>query len=150
VLLAAHGTVVSSPPEVDNGLRHFGRILIQVKRLLRPQVGLVRIGWLNHTRGGRWTTPTVGEALHLVRNRGFERLVYFPWGFTTDNAETALEGRVALSELDPPLGHVEYLEALNAHAPFVQLLADCISEHLGAPQAQEFVLEGPRPLVRSA
>jgi protoporphyrin/coproporphyrin ferrochelatase len=130
VLLAAHGTVVTSPPEVDNGLQHFGRVLIEVKRLLNPHVGLVRIGWLNHTRGGRWTTPTVGEALSFVQERGFENVVYFPWGFTTDNAETALEGRVAIGELERPLARVEYLEALNAHEPFVKLIADCVELHL--------------------
>lgn len=130
IMLAAHGTVVTSPPEVDNGLAHFGRILIQVKRMLRPHVGLVRIGWLNHTRGGRWTTPTVGDALQFVRNRGFENVVYFPWGFTTDNAETALEGRVALAEMEAPLARVEYLEAINAYEPFIRLIADSITAHI--------------------
>jgi protoporphyrin/coproporphyrin ferrochelatase len=130
LMLAAHGTVVTSPPGIDNCLTHFGRILIQLKRRLAPHVGLVRIGWLNHTRGGKWTTPTVGDALQFVRNRGYEKLVYFPWGFTTDNAETALEGRVALAELDPSLERVEYLASLNAYAPFVDLIADRVAEHL--------------------
>jgi protoporphyrin/coproporphyrin ferrochelatase len=146
ILLAAHGTVVSSPEGVDNGLNHFGRILIQLKRHLSPHVGLVRVGWLNHTRGGKWTTPTVGEALQFVRNRGFEQIVYFPWGFTTDNAETALEGRVALAELDPSFERVEYLPSLNAHAPFIQLIADRIVEHL----EPEPPLAAPLGTIRTA
>lgn len=155
VLLAAHGTVITSPPEVDNGLSHFGRILIQMKRQLRPHVGLVRVGWLNHTRGGKWTTPTVGEALQYVRDRGFENLVYFPWGFTTDNAETALEGRVALAELDPPMARVEYLDAINAHEPFIRLMADCIAAHLRRPESDATFQpprqpSSPRALAKSA
>lgn len=130
LLLAAHGTVLTPPAGVDNGLLHFGRVLGRVKRLLRPRFGLVRIGWLNHTRGGRWTTPAVPDALRFVRERGYEKLAYFPWGFTTDNAETALEGRVFVSEMSDPLERVEHLECMNAGAPFIRLLADRVLEHV--------------------
>jgi ferrochelatase len=128
LMLAAHGTVITPPSGVDNGLAHFGRVLLRVKALLRPHFGLVRIGWLNHTRGGKWTTPPVNEALRYVRERGFEQLVYFPWGFTTDNAETALEGRVALAGVSPAFARVEYLPCLNADSEFVSLLADRVLE----------------------
>jgi protoporphyrin/coproporphyrin ferrochelatase len=131
LLLAAHGTVVTPRPGVDNGLAHFARVLIRVKRRLGPSFGLVRVGWLNHTRGGKWTTPDVPAALEIIRRRGFDRLVYFPWGFTTDNAETALEGRVALEGMAEPFSRVEYLPCLNAHGPLIELLADRIAEHLG-------------------
>ena len=103
ILLAAHGTVINPPPGVDNGLAHFARVLLQLKRMLKGEAGLVRIGWLNHQRGGKWTTPTVAKALRLVRERGFDKLIYFPWGFTTDNAETALEGHVAPARIRPRL-----------------------------------------------
>jgi protoheme ferro-lyase len=133
VMLAAHGTVVNPPPGVDNGLLPYGRVLIRLRRLLRPHFGRVRIGWLNHTRGGKWTTPPVTDALQYVQNRGFRQLVYFPWGFTTDNAETALEGRMALREMPTPFERVEYLPCVNAGPAFVSLLADRITERLGQP-----------------
>ena len=28
-------------------------------------------GWLNHTRGGRWTEPPINEALRQVAEGGF-------------------------------------------------------------------------------
>jgi protoheme ferro-lyase len=131
IMLAAHGTVVNPPAGVDNGLNHAGRVLIRLKAMLRPHAGAVRVGWLNHTRGGKWTTPPVAEALAKLRERGFGKLVYYPWGFTTDNAETALEGRVALAAMPEPFGRVEYLECLNSGEGFVKLLADRVCEHLG-------------------
>lgn len=131
LMLAAHGTVITPPPGVDNGLAHAARVLIRLKTKLKPHLGLVRIGWLNHTRGGKWTTPSVMDALARVRERGFEQLVYLPWGFTTDNAETALEGRVALDALPRPFAKVEYLECMNARDTFVRLIADRLCDHLG-------------------
>lgn len=135
LLLAAHGTVVTAREGVDNGLVHFGRVLTRVKRVLRPRFGLVRVGWLNHTKGGKWTTPAVPEALRYVRARGFDKLVYFPWGFTTDNAETALEGRVFVGEMEEPFARVEHLECMNARAGFVALLADRVAEHVARGSA---------------
>lgn len=124
VMLAAHGTVTNPPPGVNNGLLDFGRVLLELKRELKPHAGLVRVGWLNHTRGGRWTTPDVPTALREMQKRGIRKLVYFPWGFTTDNAETALEGRIALQELETPFERVEYLHCLNDSPALVELLAD--------------------------
>jgi protoporphyrin/coproporphyrin ferrochelatase len=130
VLLAAHGTVVTPLPGVDNGLEQFGRMLHRVKVALRPHSGLVRVGWLNHTRGGRWTTPAVPQALEYIRQRGYDNLIYFPWGFTTDNAETALEGKIALHDLANPFRRVEHIECLNADESFIELLADRVCEHI--------------------
>lgn len=123
VLLAAHGTIVTPLPGVDNGLRQAGRVLHRLKMRLRRHAALVRVGWLNHTRGGKWTTPSVPDALRAIRAHGHDKLVYFPWGFTTDNAETQLEGRVALREMEQPFERVEYLPCLNDGAAFVDLIA---------------------------
>jgi len=143
ILLAAHGTVVDAMPGVDSGLLQFGRVLHRIKALLRPHAGLVRVGWLNHTRGGRWTSPAVADALKLVRERGYERVVYFPWGFTTDNAETALEGRIALADMSPPLEKVHYVTCLNTSPAFVALLADRVLDHVAD------ISEPPPPLQSS-
>jgi protoheme ferro-lyase len=131
LLLAAHGTVVNPPPGVDNGLLSFGRVLGRVRDLLKPQVGLVRFGWLNHTRGGKWTTPAVADAFSIIRNRGYKKLIYFPWGFTTDNAETALEGHIALRDFKDAFDRVEYLPCVNTSPDFISLLADRVCRHLG-------------------
>jgi protoporphyrin/coproporphyrin ferrochelatase len=133
VLLAAHGTVVTPIPGVDNGLRQAGRVLHRLKTNLRSRAGLVRVGWLNHTRGGRWTSPSVPEALEAIRGHGFEKLVYLPWGFTTDNAETVLEGRVALRDMKRPFARIEHLPCLNTGSEFVGLIAGSIRAMLGGP-----------------
>jgi ferrochelatase len=132
IVLAAHGTVVNAPAGVDNGLVQASKVLIRLKAMLKPHVGLVRWGWLNHTKGGRWTTPAIPDLLAGVRDRGFENLIYFPWGFTTDNAETALEGRVALAGMERPFPRVEYLECLNDSPALIGLLADRVTGHIGA------------------
>jgi protoheme ferro-lyase len=130
ILLAAHGTVVSPLPGVDTGLDRFTSILNALKRSLRPHFGLVRIGWLNHTRGGTWTSPAVEDALALIQARGYRNLAYFPWGFTTDNAETALEGRMFIEETDPPFERVEHLPCINTDDRLIDLVADRVRSHL--------------------
>lgn len=140
VMLAAHGTVINPPPGVDNGLVEFGKLLLQLKRALKPHAGLVRVGWLNHTRGGKWTTPDVPTALRQMQRHGIRKLVYFPWGFTTDNAETALEGRIALKDLDTPFERVEYLHCLNDSPEFVNLLADRVVSTLNGSFRPQFAL----------
>ena len=137
ILLAAHGTVVTPPPGVDNGLLPFGRVLIRIKSIIKPHFGLVRLGWLNHTRGGKWTTPAVADALQFIRDRGYRKLVYFPWGFTTDNAETALEGKIALRDFKDAFERVEYLPCVNSGAAFISLLADRVCRRLEAAQTLE-------------
>lgn len=129
VLLAAHGTVINPPPGADNGLVQFGRVLKPLRDLLKPHFGLVRIGWLNHSRGGKWSTPPVHDALRLIHERGYRKLVYFPWGFTTDNAETILEGRMAIANFGNGFERVEHLPCLNANPRFVALLADRICRY---------------------
>src|ERR1041385_7619372 len=57
---------------------------------------MVANGWLNHVYGGRWTEPAIEDALRQVAEAGFQRVVYYPYGFVADNAESELEGRVAL------------------------------------------------------
>jgi ferrochelatase len=136
VLLAAHGTVVNPPKGVDNGLEHFSQVLGFVEGEIAPHVGRVSVGWLNHARGGEWTKPAVADALKGLRAAGFKKLVYFPWGFTTDNAETILEGRIALQDMADPFEQVEYLECMNTYPGFVGLLADCIERSLGVARPQ--------------
>lgn len=97
VLLAAHGTVLDPPRPIDTGLAASEAVLRGITDHLSPHFGRVVNGWLNHTRGGRWTDPPVEKALHDLVAAGFTRVVYFPYGFLADNAESQLEGRVALA-----------------------------------------------------
>ena len=96
LVLAAHGTVLEPARPIDTGLAATEALCRAITARLASQFGMVVNGWLNHTRGGRWTEPPIEEALRQVAGAGFSRLVYFPYGFLADNAESELEGRIAL------------------------------------------------------
>ncbi len=100
LVLAAHGTVLNPPTPIDTGLEATERLRLDIAGRLAPHFGTVVNGWLNHTRGGRWTEPSIEHALAELPAAGFRRLVYYPYGFLADNAESELEGRVALRALD--------------------------------------------------
>lgn len=98
LVLAAHGTVLNPPTPIDTGLAATEALRQGIARRLAPHFGLVTHGWLNHTRGGKWTDPPIEEALQHVADAGFTRVVYYPYGFLADNAESELEGRIALAQ----------------------------------------------------
>ena len=92
-----------------------------IGRRLGDRFGGVFSGWLNHTRGGRWTEPPIEETLHRVADSGFQNVRYFPYGFLADNAESELDGRVFLRA--HPWRTVVHLSCLNAEPEFVAALA---------------------------
>jgi protoporphyrin/coproporphyrin ferrochelatase len=96
LLLAAHGTLLTPPRPMETGREATERLALAVEERLRNRFGTIDIGWLNHVYGGKWTEPSVEEALVELWNTGYKRLVYFPFGFLADNAESELEGRIAL------------------------------------------------------
>lgn len=125
LLLAAHGTLLEPKRPVDTGLAATTTLIEAIRRRLASCFGLIVPGWLNHVRGGRWTEPSVEEALGQVVEAGFSRVVYFPYGFLADNAESQLEGRVALRSQPG-------LEAL--HLPCLNdspLLIDALAARVG-------------------
>lgn len=99
LVLAAHGTVLEPPKPLDTGRESTEALCSAIAARLAPHFGMVVNGWLNHTRGGRWTEPPIEEALADVVKAGYKRIVYYPYGFLADNAESQLEGRVALEGL---------------------------------------------------
>lgn len=121
LVLAAHGTVLDPPTPIDTGLAATDALRAAIAERLSPHFGLVTNGWLNHTRGGRWTDPPIEEALQHVVDGGFERVVYYPYGFLADNAESELEGQVALA--NQPGLTAKHLPCLNDSRPLAQALA---------------------------
>lgn len=126
LVLAAHGTIVEPAESIDNGLEVTEALCKAIRASLADDFGLIVNGWLNHTRGGRWTDPPIDQALRQVRAAGITRVVYFPYGFLADNAESQLEGRVALRsqpELEPL-----HLPCLNESQLLVRALAEQVIE----------------------
>lgn len=97
LVLAAHGTLLNPPKPIDTGLEATEALCAGIGARVERHFGMVVNGWLNHTRGGKWTDPPIEEALATVVAAGYSRVVYFPYGFLADNAESELEGRVALA-----------------------------------------------------
>jgi hypothetical protein len=111
LVLAAHGTVLTPPKPIETGLVATEALCQAVGTRLAPHFGMVVNGWLNHTRGGKWTEPPIEEALASVAAAGFSRVVYYPYGFLGDNAESELEGRIALAGV--PALAAKHLPCLN-------------------------------------
>ena len=78
-------------------------------------------GWLNHTRGGQWTDPPIEEALKRVSDAGFRDVVYYPYGFLADNAESQLEGQLAAA--GRPELKVRFVRCLNGSPDLAQVIA---------------------------
>jgi ferrochelatase len=131
VVLAAHGTLLEPKRRVDNGLAATEAIIEAIRRRLAPCFGLVVPGWLNHVRGGRWTEPSADEALRQVAAAGLSRVVYFPYGFLADNAESQLEGRVALRS--QPRLEARHLPCLNGSPLLIDPLAKAVARSRLAP-----------------
>ncbi len=121
LVLAAHGTVLNPATPIDTGLDATEALRQAIADRLAPHFGMVVNGWLNHTRGGKWTEPPIEEALADVQGAGYSRVVYYPYGFLADNAESELEGRVALAGV--PSVASRHLPCLNDTTRLVDLVA---------------------------
>jgi ferrochelatase len=121
LILAAHGTLLDPPRPMETGREATERICRRIAEGLAGEFGAIVNGWLNHVYGGRWTEPSIEEALRRVVDAGFRRAVYYPYGFLADNAESELEGRVAL-RARPELSAI-HLPCLNASPEYLAALA---------------------------
>lgn len=121
LVLAAHGTLLDPPAGVETGRGATECVCAGVTQRLSGRFGMVVGGWLNHVFGGRWTEPPVEEALRQVVAAGYRRVVYYPYGFSADNAESELEGRIALRG-EPDLESV-HLPCLNDDPALIHELA---------------------------
>ena len=140
LVLAAHGTLVAPTRPIDTGLKATEALQQAIRLELRSEFGLILNGWLNHTRGGRWTEPSISTALKHVSSADFRRVVYFPYGFLADNAESQLEGRIALRER--PEIEAWHLPCLNDSERLAQAKAQLISPR-GSVQGPGSPVQGP-------
>ena len=127
LVLAARGTVLNPSTPIDTGLAATDALRAAIAARLSPHFGSVTNGWLNHTRGGRWTDPPIDEALQLVVEGGFTRVVYYPYGYLADHAESELEGQMALA--NQPCLTAKHLPCLNDSRPLAHALARQVLAH---------------------
>ncbi len=126
LVLAAHGTLLEPPRPMETGRVATERVYAGIAARLRDRFGMIQNAWLNHVYGGRWTEPAVDVALRRVVEAGYRRVVYLPYGFMADNAESELEGRIAL-RAQPALEAV-HLPCPNVDPELMRALARRVLE----------------------
>lgn len=130
LLLGCHGTVMTPPPGIaDAGYCDTKQAYDNLERELQSEFQSVAIGWLNHRLGGEWTSPTLEASARAMLEGGIREFVYFPFGFLADNAETQLEGRVALRNLG--IESYCHLPCVNDDAVFMNFVAGRVVEEAG-------------------
>jgi len=122
LLLAAHGTLVDPPRPIATGRLETTAVAAGIAERLAPRFGRVLWGWLNHTMGGEWTSPPADEGFRMLLAEGYKRVVYFPYGFLADNAESQLEGRLVLQQAPAGVATI-HLPCLNASPELAEALA---------------------------
>ncbi|HVP38715.1 MAG TPA: ferrochelatase [Candidatus Saccharimonadales bacterium] len=135
LVLAAHGTLLRPPRPFETGRAATERLYGLVRDKLHGHFGRVQNCWLNHVYGGEWTRPAADEALADLAREGFRRVVYFPYGFLADNAESELEGRQVLRT--QPGMEAHHLPCLNEDPALAKLIARQVTGRLAlaAPPA---------------
>lgn len=121
LVLGSHGTLIEGAPGIDTGLNAFLSLHHNLEQSLGGKFRQTTVGWLNHSLGGEWTKPDLKEAIAKMVQDGIKNIVYFPFGFLADSAETELESRVILesfSELE-----FIHLACFNNWDPYLEYLA---------------------------
>ena len=135
LVLAAHGTLITPPRPMETGRIATTRVAEGIALRLAPRFGKVVWAWLNHVLGGEWTSPPVDQALRDLAAAGIRRVVYLPYGFLADNAESQLEGRIAL-RAQPGFAETLHLPCLNDTGELATLLAGGIAAGEASANAQ--------------
>jgi len=129
LLLGCHGTVINPPDGItDTGYGDTKRLYDLIEIQLHSEFKTVSIGWMNHRKGGEWTTPAFESAADDIRNQGVKRLIYFPFGFLADNAETQLESKKILHDIG--IDDYIHLPCLNDDMSFIDFLAECVIDQM--------------------
>ena len=121
LVLAAHGTLIKPAKPIETGLVATEQLCAGIEQRLSKCFGMVSSGWLNHTRGGKWTDPPIEETLKRVSEAGIRNVVYYPYGFLADNAESQLEGQLAAA--GRPELKVRFVPCLNGSFSLAEEIA---------------------------
>jgi ferrochelatase len=148
LVLVIHGTIVRNRkgevPSVFTGLSE----TMEFYRLMREQIladprnvfGEVKLGCLNHSRGGEWSPETVKLALDEFVADGFSSVAMFPFGYFADNSETDYEAKKLLDRA--PLSLKHYIPCINESPAFTGWLASKIVAEIDVLDVQREVFGG--------
>ncbi|WP_371414670.1 ferrochelatase [Chlorobaculum sp. 24CR] len=136
LVLVIHGTIVKNrkgeKPSVFTGLDEtmaFFR-LMHDKIMADPRnvFDEVKLGCLNHSRGGEWSPETVERALGEFEGEGFGSVAMFPFGYFADNSETDYEAKKLLDRSSAARKH--YIPCVNDSPAFAAWLASRIAAEI--------------------
>ncbi|NTW46718.1 MAG: ferrochelatase [Chlorobaculum sp.] len=151
LVLVIHGTIVKNrkgeKPAVFTGLvetMEFFRVM-RDKIMADPRnvFGEVKLGCLNHSRGGEWTPETVERAIGEFAGEGFSAVAMFPFGYFADNSETDYEAKKMLDRSTAARKH--YIPCINDSPAFAVWLASRIAAEIGVLDVQREVFGGVEP-----
>ncbi len=148
LILVIHGTIVRNrrgeKPSVFTGLdetMEFFRVM-RDKIMADPRnvFGEVKLGCLNHNRGGEWTRETAERALEEFAAEGFSSVAMFPFGYFADNSETDYEAKKQLDS--SPFAVKRYIPCVNDSPAFARWLASRIAAEIEVFDVQRRVFSG--------
>jgi ferrochelatase len=148
LVLVIHGTIVKNrrgeKPSVFTGLDEtmafFALMRDKIMADPRNVFGEVKLGCLNHNRGGEWTSETVERALEEFAAEGFGAVAMFPFGYFADNSETDYEAKKQLDSSSFALKH--YIPCINDSPVFAEWLASRIAAEIELLDVQRKVFGG--------
>ncbi|MCS7012992.1 MAG: ferrochelatase [Chloroherpetonaceae bacterium] len=155
LILIMHGTVVAqkngAPVSFRNGLKEtesFYERLASGLRAASPKLfSHITVAYLNHTVGGRWTTPTLEDAIATLKAHGIETAVAFASGYFTDSSETHHAAEV-LSRAKFRAAY--YLPCVNDTDDFTRYLAERIQKAARGLLHRQALLELPPKAVENS
>jgi len=122
LVLAARGSLLKPSKEIETGRATLERLHQGIARRLSGSFGMVANGWLNHGRADRWTAPPIEDTLARVSEAGFTDVVYYPYGFLADNAESQLHGQLAANKR--PELKIRFVPCLNGSFELAEAIAN--------------------------
>ena len=156
LVLGAHGTLQYPPEGINSGAKETLYFFGLLRKHLLARFRTIRIGWLNHTLGGKWTFPAADETAQECWDQGIREVVYFPFGFLGDNNESQNEGKQALAEFE--WNDMLYLPCPNEDDAFCEYMADRVLERLDNPMRESWaniekggrrdLIQKERPAIR--
>ena len=132
LVLVFHGTLVAdamgNPPSFHNGLKETmvfaGALQKTIINDARNSFEQIRVSFLNHDVGGKWSMPSLEQTLDRLRKENIENVALFSAGYFSEGNETLLKAREAL--LDSGIGVASYIPCINDSDAFVGYLSDRI------------------------
>lgn len=138
LLLAFHGTLVrdarGKEPDFHTGAEGIslmgGWLADALGADPRNAYGSISTTHYNHSMGGRWTRPSLGESLRELRSQGFERADVFGCGYFSDGTETLRNA--AREARGTGLDDVRFIPCINEDGGFADYLASRVESAVEA------------------